>query len=107
MTFQYNKELIFQEFKVAADKDINTTTGKKRKKETYDNRIQFFKDHIETKKSQPRVYENLNINFEKLLETWSAPNTRDAFYMAVFGKTYAEKIREQENEDDIEEDNKK
>ena len=25
MTFQYNKELIFQEFKVAADKDINTT----------------------------------------------------------------------------------
>ena len=30
MTFQYNKELIFQEFKVAADKDINTTTGKKR-----------------------------------------------------------------------------
>lgn len=50
MTFQYNKELIFQEFKVAADKDINTTTGKKRKKETYDNRIQFFKDHKETKK---------------------------------------------------------
>ena len=107
MTFQYNKELIFQEFKVAADKDINTTTGKKRKKETYDNRIQFFKDHIETKKSQPRVYENLNINFEKLLETWSAPNPRDAFYMAVFGKTYAEKMREQENEDDIAEDNKK
>ena len=34
----------------------------------------------------------VDVNFENLLEAWSAPNPRDHFYMKVFGKTYAEKM---------------
>jgi len=100
MSFQYDKDLLFKEFKVAKDKDQLTKNGKNRKKESYTNRIQFFKDHIKTKESQPKAYANVQVNFEKLLEAYESPNPRDHFYMAVFGKTYAQKMREQENEDD-------
>ena len=91
MTF-YNKENLFIEFDVATQKDT------KNKKEIYDNRIQFFKDHIELRKNHPEYYDGLDINFTNLLEAWSAPNPRDHFYMKVFGKTYAEKMAESEYE---------
>ena len=68
------------------------------KKEKYDNRIQFFKDHIELRKTNPQYYDGVDINFTNLLESWSAPNPRDHFYMKVFGKTYAEKMAESELE---------
>ena len=38
----YSKETLFAEFDVATKKDQS------KKKEIYDNRIQFFKDHIES-----------------------------------------------------------
>jgi len=88
----YSKETLFAEFDVATQKD---TKGKKKK---YDNRIQFFKDHIELRKNHPEYYDGLDINFTNLLESWSAPNPRDHFYLKVFGKTYAEKIGESELE---------
>ena len=88
----YSKETLFAEFDVAKSKDL------KSKKEKYDNRIQFFKDHIELRKTNPEYYEGLDINFTNLLEAWSAPNPRDHFYMKVFGKTYAEKMAESELE---------
>ena len=28
--------------------------------------------------------------FDNLISAWSAPNPRDAFYLKVFGKTYAD-----------------
>ena len=40
----YSKETLFAEFDVATKKDQS------KKKEIYDNRIQFFKDHIELRK---------------------------------------------------------
>jgi len=86
----YSKETLFAEFKVATERDQS------KKKEIYDNRIQFFKDHIELRKNHPEYYEGLDINFTNLLEAWSAPNPRDHFYMKVFGKTYAEKMAESE-----------
>ena len=86
----YSKETLFVEFDVATKKDQS------KKKEIYDNRIQFFKDHIELRKNHPEYYEGLDINFTNLLEAWSAPNPRDHFYMKVFGKTYAEKMAESE-----------
>ena len=98
MSFQYDKELIFKEFKIAKDKDQLLKNGKNRKKESYINRIQFFEDHIKTKELQPKAYANVKINFDKLLEAYKSPNPRDHFYMAVFGKTYAEKMREQEDD---------
>ena len=86
----YNKENLYIEFDVATQKDT------KGKKEIYDNRIQFFKDHIELRKTNPQYYDGLDINFTNLLEAWSAPNPRDHFYMKVFGKTYADKMAESE-----------
>ena len=43
----YCKENLFAEFEVAKSKDL------KGKKEKYDNRIQFCKDHIELRKTNP------------------------------------------------------
>ena len=91
--FRYNKETLFAEFQVAKDKDM------KGKKEKYDNRIQFCKDHVELRKTRPEVYEFMDVNFTNLLEAYSSENPRDHFYMKVFGKTYAEKMAEQEAED--------
>ena len=92
MSFRYDKDNLFKEFEVATIKD------NKGKKEKYDNRIQFFKDHIELRKNHPEYYDGLDINFTNLLEAWSSPNPRDHFYMKVFGKTYAEKMAESEFE---------
>ena len=86
----YSKETLFAEFDVATKKDQS------KKKEIYDNRIQFFKDHIELRKNHPEYYDGVDINFTNLLEAWSAPNPRDRFYMKVFGKTYADKMAESE-----------
>ena len=88
----YCKENLFAEFEVAKSKDL------KGKKEKYDNRIQFCKDHIELRKTNPQYYDGIDINFTNLLEAWSAPNPRDHFYLKVFGKTYAEKMAESEFE---------
>ena len=88
----YCKENLFAEFDVATQKDT------KGKKEKYDNRIQFCKDHIELRKTNPQYYDGVDINFTNLLEAWSASNPRDHFYMKVFGKTYAEKMAESELE---------
>ena len=88
----YCKENLFAEFEVATKKDQS------KKKEIYDNRIQFCKDHIELRKTNPSYYDGVDVNFTNLLEAWSAPNPRDHFYMKVFGKTYAEKMAESELE---------
>ena len=88
----YSKETLFAEFDVATKKDQSS------KKEKYDNRIQFFKDHIELRKTNPQYYDGVDVNFTNLLEAWSAPNPRDHFYMKVFGKTYADKMAESELE---------
>ena len=92
MSFRYDKDNLFKEFEVATIKD------NKGKKEKYDNRIQFFKDHIELRKNHPEYYDGIDINFTNLLEAWSSPNPRDHFYLKVFGKTYAEKMAESELE---------
>ena len=92
MSFRYDKDNLYKEFQVATTKDT------KGKKEKYDNRIQFFTDHIELRKTNPEYYDGLDINFTNLKESWSAPNPRDYFYMKVFGKTFAEKIGESELE---------
>ena len=88
----YCKENLFAEFEVAKSKDL------KGKKEKYDNRIQFCKDHIELRKNNPQYYDGVDVNFTNLLEAYSAPNPRDHFYLKVFGKTYAEKMGESELE---------
>tara|TARA_Y100001954_G_scaffold201848_1_gene221445 strand:+ start:354 stop:695 length:342 start_codon:yes stop_codon:yes gene_type:complete len=96
MSFNYSKETLFAEFDVAKQKDIKMSKKKSlfdKENDKFDNRIQFFKDHIELKKSNPEYYSGLDINFDKLLEAWSSPSPIDHFYKAVFGMPYAEKMR--------------
>ena len=54
---------------------------------------------------RPKTYSSENLFVRKpidnLLIAWSAPNPRDHFYMTVFGKTYAEKMRGEELENNL------
>ena len=95
---RYNQDTLFAEFQVAKDKDIKLSK-KKSEHDQFKNRVQFCKDHISLRQVNPEVYEHLDVNFTNLLEAYSAPNPRDHFYLKGFGKTYAEKMAEQEAED--------
>ena len=86
----YSKETLFAEFDVATKKDQSG------KKEKYDNRIQFCKDHIELRKTNPQYYDGVDVNFTNLLSAWSSDSPLDAFYKTGFGKTYAEVKAESE-----------
>jgi len=94
--FNYDKDMLYAEFNQAKDKDT------KGKKEKYDNRIQFFKDHVALKKTNPSVYSNIDINFDNLLMAWQAPDPRDYFYKRVFGMSFAEKQASDKREIDQE-----
>ena len=96
MSFNYSKETLFAEFDVAKQKDIKLSKKKSqfdKENDKFDNRIQFFKDHIKLKKEKPQYYSNVDVNFEKLLEAWSSASPIDHFYQSVFGMSYAEKMR--------------
>ena len=83
----YTKELIFNEFKEVTKKD------QKKKKEIFTNRIEYLKCLKEDMIKVPKNFSNINMTpdqLQNLIDDWSAPNPRDAFYMKVFGRTYAE-----------------
>ena len=87
MSFSYTKEMVFDEFKLATKKD------QKCKKEKYTNRVQFLKEMKQLKKDNPSAMRDVSITqkqFDNLITAWSSPSPRDAFYMKVFGRTYAE-----------------
>jgi len=97
----YDKETLFKEFKDAKAKDVALSTKKKledKEVDIYTNRIQFFKDHIRNKAVNPRTYDNLDINFEELLKAYESEDPRDYFYFSVFGKSYQQKMWEEEAE---------
>lgn len=101
--FRYDKDNLFKEFYVAKEKDIklsNKKTQDEKETDFYTNRIQFFKDHIELEKKHPEYYENVDIKFENLLKLYETPNPRDAFYKSIFGMTYAQKKRQEDQERD-------
>ena len=85
----------------AKEKDIALSTKKKledREIDIYVNRIQFFKDHIKNKSVNPMTYDNLDVNFEELLKAYESESPRDYFYMSVFGKSFQQKMWEEEAE---------
>ena len=93
MSFKYDKDNLFKEFDVAKQKDIKLSkldTLEEKENDVYKNRIQFFKEHIELKKTYPAYYSDLDINFDNLLSTYLTTNPRETFYQKVFGKSYAE-----------------
>ena len=83
-TFKYDKENIMLEFKQAEAKD------EKSKNTSYKHRIAFCQGHLDLYKESPKVYSNVDINWENPLLMWSSPNPRDHAYKVGFGKTYAE-----------------
>ena len=92
----YSKETLFAEFEVAKSKDLKAGKGDENKVHT--NRIQFCKDHVALKQTNPEYYDGVDVNFTNLLLAYQSPNPRDYFYKSVFGKTYAEKMAESELE---------
>ena len=93
MSFKYDKENLFKEFDVAKQKDIKLSkleTLEQKENDVYKNRIQFLKEHIELKKTNPSYYSDVDINFDNLLSTYLTTNPRETFYQKVFGRSYAE-----------------
>lgn len=100
-SFRYDKEMIFTEFNIAKEKDIKLGKGNDNK--VHSNRVKFLKEMIELEAKMPEVFENVNINFKRLLIAYESPNPREHFYKSVFGKSFAEVQAEQSGYDDVEE----
>ena len=93
MSFKYDKNNLFKEFEVAKNKDFALSkldTLEDKENVVYKNRIQFLKEHIELKKTNPSYYSDVDINFDNLLSTYLTTNPRETFYQKVFGRSYAE-----------------
>ena len=81
------KEQIFDEFKIAKEKDIAKSTSKPPYENVFTNRLNVLRSHRDAKKSHPKSYRRLDINFENLILAYSAPVPVDHFYKTVFGKS--------------------
>ena len=67
------KEQIFEEFKIAKEKDIAKSTTKPPYENVFTNRLNLLKSHRDAKKSNPKSYRHLDINFDNLILAYSAP----------------------------------
>ena len=84
------KETIFEEFKIAKQKDIAKSTNKPPYENMFTNRIAVLRSHADTKKTNPKMYRNLDINFDRLILAYQSPVPVDHFYKVVFGMTLKE-----------------
>ena len=94
-TFEYTKEMLFSEFADAKAKDIKLSkkkTYEEKENDIHKNRIKLLSEYVELEKTNPEVFDNVNINFKNLLFAYQQPNPRDYFYLKVFGKTYSQKV---------------
>ena len=88
------KEMIFDQFKDATKKDQS------KKKETFTNRVEFLKTLKDDVQKNPKNFDisTTQQQFQNLIDDWSAPNPRDAFYKRIFNMTYSEKKQQEELE---------
>ena len=84
------KESIFEEFKIAKEKDIKQSTTTPPYENCFKNRIALLKSHRDAKKNNRHMYRNLDINFDRLILAYQSPVPVDHFYKIGFGKTLAE-----------------
>ena len=84
------KEQVFDEFNIAKNKDIAKSTSKPPYENVFTNRLNVLKSHRDAKKSHPKSYRHLDINFDNLLLAYQSPVPVDHFYKVGFGKTLAE-----------------
>lgn len=73
----FDKEIIFNEFEVARQKDLSASNENDI---CYDNRIAYLKSHRDAKKSNPKVYRNLDINFDNLINMYASGNPDEYNY---------------------------
>ena len=85
-----DKQTIFDEFKIAKQKDLQQSTTNEPYEDCFTNRLNLLKSHKDTKKSNPKMYRHLDINFDNLILAYSAPVPVDHFYKKVFGLTLQE-----------------
>ena len=93
------KEQIFDEFKIAKDKDIAKSTTKPPYENVFTNRLNVLKSHRDAKKSHPKSYRHLDINFDNLILAYSETETVDHFYKTVFGKSLSQYTHDKRIED--------
>jgi hypothetical protein len=84
------KETIFEEFKIAKQKDLQKSTTDAPYENCFTNRIELLKSHKETKKSNPGMYRGIDINWDNLILAYSSPVPVDHFYKKVFGLSLKE-----------------
>lgn len=92
--FRYTKEMLFDEFKSAKEKDMALSKKKfdvEKENDIHINRIKLLKEYVELEAQSPEVFDDVNINFKNLLFAYEQPNPRDYFYYKVFGKSYSQK----------------
>jgi hypothetical protein len=93
------KEQVFEEFNIAKEKDIAKSTSKPPYENVFTNRLNVLKSHKDAKKSHPRSYRHLDINFDNLILAYSAPVPVDHFYKTVFGKSLSQYTHDKRIED--------
>ena len=84
------KEQVFDEFKIAKEKDIAKSKSKPPYENVFTNRLNVLRSHRDAKKSHPKSYRHLDINFDNLILAYSAPVPVDHFYKTIFNKTLSE-----------------
>ena len=89
----------FVEFKIAKEKDIAKSTSEPPYENVFTNRLNVLKSHKDAKKSHPRSYRHLDINFDNLILAYSAPVPVDHFYKTVFGKSLSQYTHDKRIED--------
>ena len=82
-----DKQTLFNEFKIAKQKDLQQSTTNEPYEDVFTNRLQLLNSHKVAKKSNPKMYRNLDINFDNLILAYSSPVPVDHFYKKVFGKS--------------------
>ena len=83
-----DKQTIFEEFNIAKQKDLQQSTTNEPYEDCFTNRLQLLKSHKDAKKSNPKMYRHLDINFDNLIKAYSCQYPVDAFYNVAFGKSY-------------------
>tara|TARA_Y100001972_G_C7588117_1_gene294865 strand:+ start:155 stop:508 length:354 start_codon:yes stop_codon:yes gene_type:complete len=96
------KESIFEEFKIAKEKDIKQSTTTPPYENCFKNRIALLKSHRDAKKNNRHMYRNLDINFDKLIFAYSTPVPIDYFYKIGFGLSYADYLHKKKLEEEAE-----
>jgi|SRR6056300_134052 len=82
-----DKQTLFEEFKIAKEKDLQKSTTSEPYEDCFTNRLNLLKSHKDAKKSHPSQYRNLDVNFDNLILAYSAPVPVDHFYKKVFNMT--------------------